>query len=335
MISTARKKLKKLVLDKEEKLAKEDEIYKWSTKGPWSAKPDLASLSAWSRERQKASPQFFSAAPKELRIHQHRVEFESPVSSIYPENNTVRGEFFESRGSKAAVLLFGHWNSQSATYNRLAKMYRLSGISALRLSLPYHDERRPPSMPIATGLLSADINQTIEAMQQATQEARIAINWLKENGYERIGVVGASLGTAIALLSACHDARINAFVGYLTAADIADLIWQSSATHHLRESFEPDLNIETLREAFACINPANYLHLLARPNFSMHIAWAEFDTVCPPQLTRNTINQLKNCGVNVTESKYKCGHNTLATTPFIQVSGFKGLRFMRKTLLKS
>lgn len=335
MISTIGSLLKKSILKKENQLALEDELHKQATVTPWKATPHLEDLILWSHEKTQNPSLFFDVQlPKDIQKKGTCVEFQSPIKTATEENNRVYGDFFESKKSKAAVLILGHWNANKTTYNRLARIYSVMGISALRLSLPYHDERRPDTMPIANHLMSSDLNLTIESMHQAVVEARIAVKWLKQEGYQRVGVVGASLGSAIALLTSCHEPEIEAMVGYLTAASIADIVWQGSATQHLKQAFEKDFDVKTLRKAWSCINPGSYLSYLARPQFSMHVGWARYDTICPTLQTKRMLVQLKKLKVPVESYSYSCGHNTLAISPFIQASGLRGIDFMRKRLLR-
>ena len=334
MITKLQRSLKSAILKKELRLEKEDDLHKWATREAWKATPDLSSFARWSLEQMKVSDAFFELKPiQNFKKTGNRIEFDSPIQTLTPENNRVSGDFFKSKGKRAAVLILGHWNAGKSTYNRLAKIYSLHGISALRMSLPYHDERRPHSMPIASGLLSSDLNLTVQSMQQSVLEARMAVSWLQEQGYVHIGVVGASLGSAIALLASCHDSRIEAMVGYLTAAEIADIVWHGSATRHLREVFDQDFKLEQLRDAWSCVSPGNYLEKLVRPRFSMHVGWARYDTVCPTRLTKGMLARLRRLKVPVSSASYACGHNTLASAPFIYTSGLRGIYFMRKKLL--
>ncbi len=332
MISVARDLVRKIILTEEEKRAQADELHKWSTRQKWQAMPDILSLNDWSVSQTKSSHDFFSADAAVIEQNGNQLRFRTPLESLHPENNWVYGNYFPSPKAKSAVIILGHWNSSFETYNNLAKYYQLSGLSALRLSLPYHDQRRPKDMPIASGLLSADLNQTISSIRQGVLETRAVVHWLKERGYQKIGVLGASMGSSIALLSACHDKNINAMVGYLAAADTAELIWESSATKHLRQSFEPEINLDQLKEAWSCISPSNYLQHLARPDFSMHVGWAKYDTVCPPYLTQRMLDTLNSHGVSVDDFSYRCGHNTLGMAPFKHISGLRGLQFMRRAL---
>lgn len=334
MINLVKSKIKESILKKEIRLAQEDDLFKWSTKGPWQASPNLAELQKWS-SRQVQNPEFLFPKfdPKFELSKNGKLTFQSGHLSAWPENNLVVADYFKAPKSKAAVLILGHWNSSRPTYNQLAKLYKMAGISALRLSLPYHDERRPASMPIATGMLSADLNQTIDGIRQACTDAQACVEWLAQEGHQEIAVIGASMGSSVSLLLACHEPRLKAMLGYLSAADTADLIWRSSATVHLRESFEGALTLDDLRQSWSCISPISYLHKLAARPFKVHIGWAKYDTVCPPDLTRRMLERLKAENVEVSESVYRCGHNTLATAPFIHMSGLKGLAFLRGELL--
>ena len=333
MIKYTKKKIKNAILAKEEKLATSDDLYKFSKIENWQAEPDLASLQKWSLQQTKKSNKFFEAPETKIIVKNGILKFKSPIESEYPVNNKTVAEYFPSRrANKSAVIILGHWNSNKKTYNDLANIYRKSGLSAVRLSLPYHDERKPSEMPIATGMLSPNLNLTISSMQQATLETKILVDWLYKKGYENIGLVGASLGSSVALLAAEHDERIKAAVLYLSAADTPELIWRSTATLHLRQSFGDNLSLEDLRKAWSCISPSNYLHKLARKNFALHVGWGRYDSVCPVDLTQRMLNELRNLKIKVSDASYPCGHNTLALAPFIQMAGLRGLTFMHKQL---
>ena len=332
MISIAKQHFKKVILNKEDRLAKEDDLYKFSEILPWKASPSLPALMEWSESMRNQSENFFKNPAVAVHQDGDKLVFESPLPSLHEQNKWASADYFASRERNSAVIILGHWNANKPTYNELAKFYRRGGIAALRLSLPYHDERRPAQMPIATGLLSADLNQTIHGMQQAVVETRIAVDWLEKQGYKNIGIVAASLGTAVGFLAATHDPRIKAMVVYLSAAETGDLIWRSTATQHLRQSFGSDFSLEELRRAWSCITPAHYLPKLARPGFSIHVGWGKYDTVCPTDLTEKMLAELRALDINVSEAKYACGHNTLATAPFIHLAGLRGFRFMKKAL---
>ncbi len=74
--------------------------------------------------------------------------FPSAFTTPHPENNTVYARLFpvkhESRGPRAAVIVLPQWNSDPGGHAGLCRLLAMNGMTALRLSLPYHDRRMPP-----------------------------------------------------------------------------------------------------------------------------------------------------------------------------------------------
>ncbi len=86
----------------------------------------------------------------------------------------------------------------------------MNGMTALRLSLPYHDSRMPPELHRADYIVSANVARTVQVCRQAVLDARRAIAWLHAEGYERIGILGSSLGSCLSLLTMAHEPLIDA-----------------------------------------------------------------------------------------------------------------------------
>ena len=83
-------------------------------------------------------------------------------------------------------------------------------MSALRLTLPYHDQRRSADLQRADHLVSTNIGRTLQSMRQAVLDTRAAVRWLKNEGYERVGILGTSVGSCIAFLAFAHEPDLNA-----------------------------------------------------------------------------------------------------------------------------
>src|SRR6267142_2496428 len=67
--------------------------------------------------------------------------FTSPVESPWPENNVVHGQFFPARKHGPAVLVLPNWNAKWHGQVALCHWLQRMGISAMKMSLPYHDQR--------------------------------------------------------------------------------------------------------------------------------------------------------------------------------------------------
>ena len=97
--------------------------------------------------------------------HAEFLRFTSPVTTPFPENNLVNARWFPARGRRAVVLL-PHWNADGLAYNSLCRVLNWLGIAVLRLSMPYHDIRRPVGVHRADYAVSANIGRTIDSVRQ-------------------------------------------------------------------------------------------------------------------------------------------------------------------------
>ncbi len=136
------------------------------------------------------------------------LRFTSPVVTPFPENNLVNVRWFPARGRRAVVLL-PHWNSDAISYNALCRVMNWMGIAVLRLSMPYHDIRRPAETDRADYAVSANIGRTLDSVRQGVIDARCCLDWLESQGYNRLGIVGTSLGSCYAFIATAHDPRIQ------------------------------------------------------------------------------------------------------------------------------
>ena len=82
-------------------------------------------------------------------------------------------------------------------------------IAVLRLSMPYHDIRMPAEIGRADYAVSANIGRTLDAVRQGVIDIRCCLDWLEQQGYSRLGILGTSLGSCYSFLAAAHDPRIR------------------------------------------------------------------------------------------------------------------------------
>src|SRR5687767_8979230 len=129
--------------------------------------------------------------------------FPSAVKTPHVENNTVYGRFFPSdtpKGRRRAVVVLPQWNADSEGHIGLCHLLNRFGLSALRLTLPYHDRRKPAELRRADYIVSANIGRTMQVCRQAVLDARRAVAFLAAQGYESIGILGTSLGSCLSML---------------------------------------------------------------------------------------------------------------------------------------
>ena len=170
------------------------------------------------------------------------LRFTSPVKTPFQENNLANARWFPARGRRALVLL-PHWNSDAIAYTSLCRVLNLLGIAVLRLSMPYHDIRMPAEIRRADYAVSANIGRTLDAARQGVVDARCCLDWLQQQGYDRLGIVGTSLGSCYAFLAAAHDPRIRVAAFNHVSTYFADVVWHGQSTRHIRQGIESQTDL--------------------------------------------------------------------------------------------
>ena len=162
----------------------------------------------------------FTKAPDTVRASGEEgvLTFPSGFTTPHPENNTVVCAIlsaptrFESRSAgspRRAVVVLAQWNSDADGHIGLCKMLSKLGIASLRISLPYHDARMPPELTRADYIVSSNIVRTLQVCRQAVRDVRLALWWLRDQGYDRLGLLGTSLGSCLSYLTTCHEPLVR------------------------------------------------------------------------------------------------------------------------------
>jgi hypothetical protein len=225
------------------------------------------------------------------------------------------------------------WNAQPDSHVEACRIFNMLGISALRLTLPYHQERKPPELERADHLVSTNVGRTIQSMRQAVLDTRAAVRWLKHNGYQRVGILGTSVGSCIAFLAFVHDKDIDAGTFNHVSGYVADVVWRGLSTQHLREGFASHVTVDELREFWKPISPVPFIKRLKemkpRP---MRFISARYDLTFPADLSREVIAEVKSYGLPLDVVWLPCGHYTLADMPWRAIDAWKIAVFHRKHL---
>ena len=87
---------------------------------------------------------------------------------------------------KQAIIVMPQWNADAFSHNALCTLFNRFGISALRLSKPYHDIRRPAELERSDYAVSANIGRTIAACRQAVVDIRSCLDWLRIPGLRAV-----------------------------------------------------------------------------------------------------------------------------------------------------
>ncbi|HEY1262486.1 MAG TPA: abhydrolase domain-containing 18 [Terriglobales bacterium] len=256
------------------------------------------------------------------------LRFTSPVRTPYPENNLVNARWFPARGRRAVVLL-PHWNSDALAYNALCRVFNWMGIAALRLSMPYHDIRRPAEIRRADYAVSANIGRTLDAARQGVIDIRCCLDWLQQQGYQRLGIVGTSLGSCYAFLAGAHDPRIRVAAFNHASTYFGDVVWHGQSTRHIREGLEPHLNLERARALWSAISPMSYFPQFARWPKKSLIIYAKYDLTFLPEFSEQVVEEFSRYRLDHRVSVLPCGHYSTGETPYKYVDGWRLVSFLR------
>ena len=322
----------------------------WLPAGRTLEPPD-ARVRRWVREALANTPAFFDTPPTtdyELTPagddERHgtaaaTLRFPSALTTPHPENDTVVARWFPAEGEAGArrrpdrgraVLVLPQWNSDADGHVGLARLLARFGVSALRLSLPYHDARKPPELTRADYVVSANVARTLQVCRQAVLDARRAIAWLADLGFERIGILGTSLGSCLAMLTAAHEPRVRAQALNHVSPFFADVVWHGLSTRHVRQGLEGHVTLDELRHLWLPISPMTYVDRVA--DTQTLLVYARWDLTFPVDLSRQLIAEFRRRGLPHETVRLPCGHYTTGCAPFKFLDAYVLTRFLRRSL---
>ncbi|HOC19080.1 MAG TPA: prolyl oligopeptidase family serine peptidase [Vicinamibacterales bacterium] len=311
---------------------------------PGDRRPAAEILGEWALAAQACSTDFFAAPPTDDYRWQASegpeagtVTFPSAVRTPHPCNDLVSGRLFrvERRGDgrqdrRRAVVVLPQWNADWNGHVGLCRLLARFGVNALRLSLPYHDRRMPPELSRADYIVSSNLGQTLHVCRQAVVDARRAVAWLEREGFERIGILGTSLGSCLAMLTTAHEPRIRAQALNHVSLYFADVIWEGLSTEHVRRGLDGYVTLDRLREWWMPISPAAYVRRVkGTPTL---LVSARYDTTFPLHLSMALVEACRREGVDFELTLLPCGHYTTGLAPFKYLDGWALVKFLRKRL---
>jgi dienelactone hydrolase len=328
----------------------------WLPDGGTASTPDVrvsdeSRVLHWVGDAMRDSQAFFTPAPttdyhleaatpdRRAKGEAGTLHFPSAYVTPHPENNTVVGRWFPAanepaagyrKGRGRAVVVLPQWNSDAGGHIGLARILARFGVSALRLSLPYHDARMPPELTRADYIVSSNVARTVQVCRQAVLDARRAIAWLHSLGFERIGILGTSLGSCLALLTSAHEPRIRAQALNHVSPWFADVVWRGLSTRHVRDGLDGHIDLDRLREMWRPISPWVYLDRVR--NTQTLLVYAKYDLTFPVDLSRTLVEEFRRRGIPHEVTTLSCGHYSSGKAPFKFIDGYVLTKFLRRKL---
>jgi len=257
------------------------------------------------------------------------LRFTSPVRTRYPENDTVNARWYpadparQAGKPKQAMIVMPQWNADAFSHNALCTLFNRFGISALRLSKPYHDIRRPAELERSDYAVSSNIGRTIAACRQAVVDIRSCVDWLEQQGYEQFGVLGTSLGSCYAFIAAAFEPRIKVCAFNHASTWFGDVVWTGQSTRHIRAAFEQEgLSQEDVRSIFTAVSPMSYMDRFAAHEKQVLVVHATYDLTFIRKFSLDVLKNFNRLGIDYVSKVLPCGHYTTGETPYKYMDGW-------------
>ena len=266
------------------------------------------------------------------------LRFTSPVHTPHPENDLVNARWYPASpkklavrkartGRRPAMIVMPQWNADAFSHNALCSIFNRMGISALRLSKPYHDIRRPAELERSDYAVSWNIGRTIAACRQAVVDIRCCVDWLASEGYDQFGVLGTSLGSCYAFIAAAHDPRLEVCAFNHASTSFGDVVWTGQSTRHIRAAFEQaGLTQDRIKGVLGATSPIHYMERFARTAKESQrrtlVVHATYDLTFLVKFSKEVLRRFEELGIRHISKVLPCGHYTTGETPYKFIDGW-------------
>src|SRR6185295_13955044 len=104
-------------------------------------------LRGHSNRAMQSSEDFYRLPPiTDYSLNGDALTWTSAIQTESVENNLAHARFFpakskDGRPSRKAVVVLPQWNAQPESHVEACRIFNMIGMSALRLTLPYHQQR--------------------------------------------------------------------------------------------------------------------------------------------------------------------------------------------------
>jgi len=305
----------------------------WLGIGPNGSDPATA-IRKWVKQAMTDTTAFYDAPPTDdYELQGDTLRFPSSVNTPHAINNTVTVRVFPAETkpgqAKRAVIVLPQWNSDPEGHVGLCRLFARFGITALRLSLPYHDSRKPADLERAEYIVSPNIGRTLQVNRQAVLDAKRTVDWAARQGF-RVGIVGTSLGSCLSMLTMSHDPRVQVGAFNHVSPYFADVVWRGLSTRHVREGLETHVDLEMLREFWMPISPWPFIERVR--GRKILLVYATYDQTFPLDLSRQFISEFRARNVPHQTAVLPCGHYTTGKAPFKFLDGYYLTNFLVRAL---
>ena len=191
------------------------------------------------------------------------------------------------------MLVLPNWNAKWQGQVALCHWLQRMGISAMKMSLPYHDRRMAKGHERADQLVGPNIGLTLAANRQAVKDARACLSWLEQRGYTRLGILGTSIGSSVGYITLVHDKRVRAGGFFHVSTYFADVVSKGMTTNHVWEALRHEVSVDELRDYWAPVSPMPYVERGMGADRNTFMVYGKYDPTFLPELTHEMLGALR------------------------------------------
>jgi dienelactone hydrolase len=174
-------------------------------------------------------------------LESYHLTFPSPFKTAYPENNTVHAEYYRPKGKGPfpCVIVLDITAGDQSLSRMFATHLAQNRIGGLFVQMAYYGPRRPKGGNVR--FLSTNFQRTFDAIRQTVLDLRRATAWMAarpEIDAHRLGIMGTSLGSFMAALTAEMEPRLSRVAVLLGGGGFVDGYWDHPKARPMRQFWE-------------------------------------------------------------------------------------------------
>ncbi|SDY60061.1 hypothetical protein [Thermoactinomyces sp. DSM 45892] len=222
------------------------------------------------------------------------------------------GEYYlqTNRDQQVHVIVIHGWKSDSLDRGKRLFLDSFSalGYNLFFVMLPHH-MKRADSRSDYSGeyMISAHIERTIRAFQQAVTEIRKLIYWLKKQRGGKVVVIGISLGGLVANLIGVVEEEVDLLVSVMYANNLSHTVWNTPVGNDIKQDFESQgVDYYTLQEYWRILEPSRFVPRVSNENILL------ISGLYDQYVELADSKQLWSAWKEPKHILYKCGHAGIA-----------------------
>jgi len=291
-------------------------------------------LARFAQRTMAQSDEWYAApAAKDYALEDDVLMFTSAIASPWAENNRVYGQLFRAKRKGPAVVVLAQWNARWEEQQNVCRWLQRLGITAVKVSLPYHDRRAIPDHPRADHLVGPNIGLTVQAARQAVVDVRRTLRWLEHEGHDRLSVLGTSIGSAIGFVTMCHEPAIRAAAFLHASTYFGEVVASGLTTMNVWEPIgAAGVTQEELRHFWSPISPYPYISKLRGAGKKILLITGKYDPTFWPELTEKLVEKMRREQIGFDHLSLPCGHYSMGEPPFSYIAGYRFGKFLQQAL---